>query len=91
VPTLIEQGIAVDADIWFGLLAARGTPEDALDAIHAGVQEVLRSAEFLEALRTNGFIPDPMGRAEFGAFLVREYERWGAVIRQAGIQLSEGG
>jgi tripartite-type tricarboxylate transporter receptor subunit TctC len=90
LPTLKEQGIPINADIWFGLLAARGTPEVALDGMHAAVQEVLASDGFRGALNSNGFVASPMSRAEFGTFLAQENERWGDVIRRAEIRITDG-
>ena len=33
-----------------------------------------------------GFIPQPRGPAEFGTYLSAEVQRWGKIIKEAGIQ-----
>ena len=86
IPTLREQGVALVADTWIGLLAHKGTPDAVLDGINAQVRAVTGSPEFLEALRANAFTPLSLDRAGWAAYLARESEKLGAVVREAGIQ-----
>ena len=50
------------------------------------VEAVTGSPEFLEALRANAFTPLSLDRAGWAAYLARESEKLGAVVREAGIQ-----
>ncbi|MBL6459508.1 tripartite tricarboxylate transporter substrate binding protein [Belnapia sp. T6] len=86
LPTLRESGVALTADTWIGLLAHAKTPPEVLDTINAVVRRVTQSPEFLDALRTNAFTPLNLDRAAWAAYLSRESEKLGAIVREAGIQ-----
>jgi tripartite-type tricarboxylate transporter receptor subunit TctC len=88
LPTVAEAGIAgVDALAWWGALAPARTPEPILRRFHAA----LRSA--LETPEVRGRMADPLGidvvastPEEFAAFLDRQMETWGRVVRENDIR-----
>lgn len=88
LPTVAEAGIAgVDALAWWGALAPARTPEPILRRFHAA----LRSA--LETPEVRGRMADPLGidvvasaPEEFAAFLDRQMETWGRVVRENNIR-----
>jgi tripartite-type tricarboxylate transporter receptor subunit TctC len=88
VPTVAEAGIAgIDALAWWGALAPARTPEPVLRRFHAA----LRTA--LDAPEVRGRMADPLGidvvasePEEFAAFLDRQMEIWGRVVRENGIK-----
>jgi len=88
VPTLRESGLdGYPPDIWFGLMAPKGTPEwghrqtqyrgecSADDSRIAGCDQKL------------GMQPRAMNANEFETVLRHEVQLWGAVARETGIQL----
>lgn len=81
VPTLIEQGYAVDADSWAGLLAPPGTPESIASSLSERLRAVVMSADVQKRLRELGMTPFMGTRADFTLFFRTEYERWGKAIR----------
>jgi tripartite-type tricarboxylate transporter receptor subunit TctC len=53
---------------------------------HAEVTQVLAQPEVRRRLAEMGGASLPMSTAQFGAFIAAETEKWGAVVRQAGIR-----
>ncbi len=88
VPTLTEQGFPVDADAWVGILAPPKTPQAVIDHIHKHISEVTKDADFKKRLLDIGLSAMPaMGQEQFHNYMVSEIDRWGQVIRKAGIKL----
>ena len=88
VPTLTEQGYPVDADAWVGILAPPKTPQAVIDHIHKHVSEVTKDPDFKKRLLDIGLSAmPPMGQEQFHNYMVSEIDRWGQVIRKAGIRL----
>jgi tripartite-type tricarboxylate transporter receptor subunit TctC len=86
VPTLAEAGTTgLDVAAWFGLLAPVRTPDDIVRRIGAATLDALAQPEVRTALKAIGGIPKPMAADAFAAFIARENERWGKVIRDAGV------
>ena len=69
---------------WYGLQAPAATPGHIVAKINAGFVKVLRTPEMAEKLNAVG--ADPVGTSpkEFAAFLRKETERWGKVLRESG-------
>ncbi|MGG5888555.1 Bug family tripartite tricarboxylate transporter substrate binding protein [Falsiroseomonas sp. HC035] len=87
VPTMTEVGMpSVDASNWHGLIAAAQLPEPILVRLHAAAAGAFQDAEVRRLLDAQGAIPGGNSRAEFGAFLRRENEKWAEVIRANNIR-----
>ena len=86
VPTVTESGVAsYEVTSWNGLAARAGTPTTALQLLHEAALAALSAPVVRDRLaalgvRLQGSTPDAMAE-----LLAREIERWGAVIRRAGI------
>ena len=87
VPTIAESALpGYEATQWFGLLAPAGTPRPIIDRLY---QESLRAMRMqdtrerfaVEALEPVGSAPD-----EFAAYIASEMNKWGKVIKAAGIK-----
>jgi tripartite-type tricarboxylate transporter receptor subunit TctC len=86
VPTMREVGLAaVDASNWHGLIAPARTVEGPLAALRRAAIAALQDAEVRRALDAQGAIPGGNSPKEFGAFVRRENEKWGEVIRRNNI------
>jgi tripartite-type tricarboxylate transporter receptor subunit TctC len=85
VPTIVEEGYPdLTVATWFGLLMPAKTPPAIVERVNAEVMKALQSPDVLEKYRTIGVDPvAPHTPAQFGAFLHREIDRWGKVIRDA--------
>ena len=87
VPTMAEVGLpGVDANNWHGFVAPARVPEPILERWHAALAGALNDPEIRRALHEQGAIPGGDSRASFGDFLRRENEKWGEVIRRAGVR-----
>ncbi|HMK81029.1 MAG TPA: tripartite tricarboxylate transporter substrate binding protein [Xanthobacteraceae bacterium] len=88
VPTAIEQGYPrMSADNWYAIVVPAGTPQPVVAKLHAAALRATRAAEVKEKLANIGSEPLPMASpADFPAFLQREIDRWGAVVKAAGLE-----
>lgn len=88
VPTTVELGMPqVLADNWYGLVAPAATPQPVLAKLHQAAAEALRSPEVKSKLAAQSVIAVGNSSAEFSAYVKGEIDRWGKVIKEAGITI----
>jgi tripartite-type tricarboxylate transporter receptor subunit TctC len=88
VPTMIESGIADFVSVSFtAVVAPAGTPTAIITTLNAAINESLKSPEIGAALQRLAVEPRPGSPEEFAAFLARERDKWGAVVKAAHIQI----
>src|SRR4051812_17117502 len=88
IPTTAELGMPkVEADNWYGLVAPAATPKPVLDKLYAAATEALHSAEVKDKLAGQGVIAVGNSSAEFRAYVQREIDRWGELIKATGIKI----
>ena len=87
VPALAETLPGFESVAWFGIVAPPRTPAAIAEKVAAGVQEALRLPEVQKRLADLSAEPLGYGPGETAAFMRQEVERWGAVIRAAGVKL----
>ena len=88
VPTFAEAGMPqYRADIWHGLVAARGTPSDIINKVNADINAVLRSAEVQARLTQDDVVAAGGAPQAFGEVIRSDLERWRAVVKQSNIKL----
>lgn len=75
-----------EAGGWFGFFIPSSTPEALQQRIHNDIRSVLELRDTQEALAKTGVDPRVMSRPEFTAYLQREMDRWGPVIRSRNIR-----
>lgn len=86
---LAEQGLpGFNATTWFGLVAPAGTPKVIVDAYYRKVVAILQRDDVKAHLQKLGMDPITMPSAEFGGFIANEVDKWGAVIKAAGVTLN---
>lgn len=89
LPTFTELGYpSMVASVWYGLMAPVGTPKATVDYINTALNKALAVPELQKKLEDGGAIVMPGTPAEFGAFMQKDYARWGQVIKKAGISTS---
>ena len=85
VPTLIESGIQVEANLWTGLFAPAGTPRAIVDKLNQEIGRMLDAPQMkqwlLESLGGEISLHAP---EQFAAFLANDSARWQAIIKQIG-------
>ena len=87
VPTLIESGFpGLEMQSWHGIFVRNGTPREIVDRIARETAIAVRSPEVAERFRALGVQGIGSTPDEFGAFFNAELDRWGRMIREAGIK-----
>ncbi len=87
LPTMIEAGVpGFESQGWFALLAPTGTPQPIIDKINREVNRMLQTDEFKAKLVALGAEPVGGSPADFAAHIQSESDRWGKVIKTAGIK-----
>jgi len=88
IPTMHEAGVTgYRADAWFGLFAPTGTPAAAIERVNAEVNRALAVPAVRQRFEALGCEPAGGTPAAFAAYFREEVERWGKVIRGAGIRI----
>ena len=80
IPTVAETVPGYDTASWFGVGVRTGTPEPIVDKIEQTVRTLIQEPGVKE--RMAAVIADPVlsDRKTFGAFVVAERKKWGALI-----------
>jgi tripartite-type tricarboxylate transporter receptor subunit TctC len=87
VPTVAEAGLpGYEASNWIGLVATAGTPEPIVARLHKDISEILNSPEVQKLFASEGADIVHMSTAQFGAYMASETDKWGRVVKQAGIK-----
>ncbi|HEY3075127.1 MAG TPA: tripartite tricarboxylate transporter substrate binding protein [Burkholderiales bacterium] len=87
VPALAETLPGFESSAWFGIVAPPRTPNAIVEKVATGVQEALKLPDVQKRLADLSAEPMGLGPGETAAFMRQEVERWGAVIRTAGVRL----
>jgi tripartite-type tricarboxylate transporter receptor subunit TctC len=88
VPTMQEAGVpGYNASIWLGLLAPAGTPRDVVMKLNAEIAKVLNAADTKKELYAAGVEADISSPEALNTLMVQELDRWGKVIKDAGITM----
>ena len=86
VPTVVESGFPTfeATGSLAGLNVAAGTPAPVVDRLHAALVAALAAPAVTEKFANAGVAGVGSRPAEYGAFLVRERERFGRIIKASG-------
>ena len=87
-PTAIEQGFpGMSADNWYAIVVPAGTPQPIVDKLHAAALKATNDPEVKAKFANIGSEPFPMASpADFPPFLKSELDRWGVVVKAAGLE-----
>src|SRR5437868_11655647 len=87
LPTIAESGLpGYDAAPWGGILAPAGTPKPVVAKLNGAMNAVLKEEDVHARLGGAGIEIQGGTPAEFGEVIKAEIEKWGRVVKQAGIQ-----
>ena len=87
VPALAETLPGFESVAWFGIVAPPRTPAPIVEKVATAVQEALKLPDVQKRLADLSAEPMGLSPAQTAAFMKVETERWGAVIRSAGVRL----
>ena len=89
LPTLDESGLkGFEVTIWHALYAPKGTPADVLAKISAALKVALKDPEFIKKEQALGAVVVTDKRvepAEHRKFVQAEIDKWGPIIKAAGV------
>jgi len=86
-PTFAETFPDLVVTSWSIWAVPAGTPARIKDKLRAATEKALQDADVIASMRQGGFDPGAnMPIPEIDAFIKAEYQRWGEVIRAAGIK-----
>ncbi|CAM4377718.1 tripartite tricarboxylate transporter substrate binding protein [Bordetella muralis] len=87
VKPLAELGLpGFEMQSWQGIFAPAGTPAPVVDRLAREIAEIVKTPQVRAKLMTLGVAPDGRDSAAFSQFQRSEIEKWGKVIKDAGIQ-----
>ncbi|MGE5522459.1 MAG: Bug family tripartite tricarboxylate transporter substrate binding protein [Rhodospirillaceae bacterium] len=85
-PTLAESGVnGGESTGWYAMWAPAGTPVEFLATLNRDVTRILTSAPMKEQLSTQGLEAIPTAPDVFAKELKAEIEKWGKVVKAAGV------
>ncbi len=86
-----EQGLAgVEATVWNGFFFPKGTPKAIVDKMHGAIEKMIARPEIRQKMESLGLEilpPEQRTSAYMAEFLKQDIERWGKVIKAAGIHV----
>lgn len=87
IPTLAETGVpGMDSLAWVAVYAPRGTPDNVINALNTAWQSARQSEAVTAQLASVAMDHVSLGKpAELAAFQKSEQDRWGGIIRSAGL------
>ncbi len=85
-PTMAQAGVEVDSSTVHGLYAPAATPREVTARLHREFDRVMRAPEVLKVVAAVTAESVHATQEEFAAQLRRDRERYGVVIREAGIR-----
>jgi tripartite-type tricarboxylate transporter receptor subunit TctC len=86
IPTVADFVPGFEASSWFGIAAPKGTPADIVERLNREVNAGLADPTIKARLADMGGTPLSGSPAEYGKLIANETEKWGKVIRAAGIK-----
>ncbi len=88
VPTLQEFVPGFEANYFYGVGAPRNTPAEIVNRLNKEINSVLAEPKIKERFAELGAVPLVVTPTQFGDLIAQETEKWGKVIRHAGIKIN---
>jgi tripartite-type tricarboxylate transporter receptor subunit TctC len=87
VPTIAEAGLpGFDTGVWWGLLGPGGLPPDITAKLAKDCVAAVNSPAVKARLIALGATPVGSSPEQFAALIRADYEKWGPIIKAAGIR-----
>jgi tripartite-type tricarboxylate transporter receptor subunit TctC len=88
IPTANESGLpGFDVTSWYGLWLPAGAPPAVVQRLHGLVQKAFEDPEVRDLWFKLGAEQGGIAPAAFGAFIRTEVQKWGKVVRDAGVTI----
>ena len=86
IPTVAEFLPGYESSFWYGIGAPKNTPVEIADKLNKEINAGLADPKLRARLLDLGGTPMPMTPADFGRFVANDIEKWGKVVKFAGIK-----
>jgi tripartite-type tricarboxylate transporter receptor subunit TctC len=86
IPTVGEFVPGYEASGWYGIGAPKNTPIEIIDKLNEETNAALVDPMMKARLLDLGGTPMPMTPADFGRLIANDTEKWGKVVKFAGIK-----
>jgi tripartite-type tricarboxylate transporter receptor subunit TctC len=87
VPTVAESGLSgFDTANWFGIVAPAGVPPEVIARVGQAVREAIDNPDVQRRMAAVGLHLDFRNSDQFRELIVSSHQKYGAIIREAGIQ-----
>ncbi len=86
MPAIGETIKGFEASGWSGIVAPKNTPKDVIDKLAAAIAAIQADRKFKDRLSEFGAPLLAMSPNEFGKFIADETEKWGKVVKFAGLK-----
>jgi tripartite-type tricarboxylate transporter receptor subunit TctC len=87
IPTISQTLPGFSAGGWQGVLAPAKTPTDIAEKLNREINVALADAKLKARFVELGGQPTPGTPADWGKFIADETDKWGKVVRQAGLKI----
>jgi len=87
VPTIAETLPGYEMSGWIGFMAPAGTPAAITERVSAETRKIMQDPEIRKRFLAAGMEPAGNTPSEFAAFLRKQNERYGAIVKQAHVKL----
>jgi tripartite-type tricarboxylate transporter receptor subunit TctC len=86
LPLVADNVPGYEASAWYGIVGPKGMPAEVVDKLNREINAILGEPDKKKRLAELGASLLPGSPADFGKLLADETEKWGRVIRFAGIK-----
>lgn len=84
VPTLLEQGVNVDASVTLGIYGPAGMDPELVQKLNRAILEAAAQPDVQKRFVDYGLIPQPLSPSELAALLDRERKSWEEPVKGSG-------
>jgi tripartite-type tricarboxylate transporter receptor subunit TctC len=87
VPTVAESAVPeFDTANWFGVAAPAGVPPEVIARVGQAIRELSELSNVRSRMATLGFNLDLRNSGQFREMIIRDHQKYGTIIHEAGIQ-----
>lgn len=87
VPTIAESGFpGYSATNWYAFVAPAKTPPEIIKRLNSDIGKALMDKATNDRLKEDGIEANPSTPEEMAAFMRKEYDIWGKVVKTAGVK-----